>query len=167
MCNNIIISFQPFLYHFEVVFLLCIFRTSNGSCCLICTSLHFALCAPYSTHLPQEKCVAAAAEQMNSVRVCPSGEDALVLSRSIFLWCSKVAGQQSTVHSTSVLQWRLGMEIVFSWKKQSFILHLVTKVLQLRWLVIILATSLFPQPDDGSRWIFRRSWYTFSLFPIC
>lgn len=58
--RNIIITFQPFPYHFKVHFFPVFFKQSSGSCCLICIQTwircqvlhHFALRAPYSMHLP-------------------------------------------------------------------------------------------------------------------
>lgn len=141
-------------------FAIYIFRSSNGNCCLICTSSYFPQCAPYSTHLSWEKCCSSS--RVNTFRYGLSIRCLSFVMLHVFV----VTGQQCTVHSTSVLWWRLGMEIVFFWKKQSFT-HLLAKVLQLSWLISISATSRFPQPDGGSRWIFRSSWYIFSFFPIC
>lgn len=117
MCSNIIISFQPFLYHFEVCFCYIFLGVAMEA------AVWFApLCilhnVPLTPHILNGKSVLWQQQDKWIQTGFPSGEDALFLSCSIFLLCSEVTGQQSTVHSTSELWWWLGMEIVFFWKKQ-------------------------------------------------
>ena len=110
--NNIILTFQPFPYHFKVYSFPVFFKQSSGSCCLSCIQtwircqvLHpSALCTVRSLQQASstEKSVLQQQQIKQIQTVFPLQGKTPCFCHAPVCRCSKVTGQQSAVHSISV-----------------------------------------------------------------